>query len=55
MRDRIEEIEARGASLVIIGNGSAEFAQAFREDLDVPGTILVDPDLITYRGIRLPP
>ena len=38
---------------MIIGNGSAEFAQAFREDLDVPGTILVDPDLLCYRAAGL--
>lgn len=53
MRGEIDEIEARGASLVIIGNGSAEFARAFRADLDLRGTILIDPDLVSYRAAGL--
>ncbi|HAC81135.1 MAG TPA: hypothetical protein DCG06_12620, partial [Deltaproteobacteria bacterium] len=48
MRDEIDAIEARGASLIIIGNGTPEFARAFREDLDLAGTILVDPELLSY-------
>ena len=50
MRDEIDAIEARGASLIIIGNGTPGFARAFREDLDLTGTILVDPELLSYRA-----
>jgi dehydrogenase/reductase SDR family protein 12 len=53
LRGEIDSIEASGASLVIIGNGSAEFAQAFREDLDLTGPILIDPDLLSYRAAGL--
>lgn len=53
MRDAFEEIERRGARLVIVGNGNARFAQGFREDLEVPGTLLVDPELRAYRAAGL--
>ena len=44
MRDQIDEIHARGAELVIIGNGGANFAAAFREDFEIDGPLLVDPE-----------
>lgn len=54
MRDEVDAIRARGAELIIVGNGSAHFARAFREDLELDGPILVDPDLRTYQvaGLR---
>lgn len=38
--------------MVVIGNGSAEFARAFREDLALPEDLLllVDPELRSYRA-----
>ena len=54
MRDRLDEIRARGADLVVIGNGNAEFAAAFRQDLGIPDvTLLVDPELRAYRAAGL--
>ena len=53
MRDAQEEIRARGAELVIVGNGAPNFARAFREDFALTGPLLVDPELRAYRAARL--
>jgi hypothetical protein len=54
LRGRLEEIRASGAELVIVGNGSASFARAFREDFHLEGvTLLVDPELRAYRAAGL--
>jgi NAD(P)-dependent dehydrogenase (short-subunit alcohol dehydrogenase family) len=55
LRDHFGEIAARGADLVIVGNGNAAFAAAFREDLALPPevTLLVDPELRAYRAAGL--
>lgn len=53
MRDRIHEIRARGADLAIIGNGAPHFAAAFREDFELDGPLLVDPELEAYRAAGL--
>ena len=53
MRDRSREIEAAGAQLVIVGNGAAHFAAAFREDFDLAGPLLVDTELRAYRAAGL--
>lgn len=53
MRDHIGEIRELGAELVIIGNGAAHFAEAFREDFDLDCPILVDPELRAYRAAGL--
>ena len=50
MRDRIDDIRARGAELVIVGNGAAHFAAAFRDELGLDCPLLVDPDLRAYRA-----
>lgn len=49
----MDSIRAQGAELVVIGNGNAMFARAFREDMDLDGPILVDPELATYRAAGL--
>jgi len=53
LRDRIDEIHARGAELVIIGNGAPNFAAAFREDFELACPLLVDPELRAYRAAGL--
>ena len=53
MRDRIDEIRARGAELVIVGNGAQNFAAAFREDYQLDCPLLVDPELRAYRAAGL--
>ena len=51
------EIEARGAELVVIGNGSGVHAQAFREEEKIPFRLLVDRELRAYEaaGLRRSP
>jgi NAD(P)-dependent dehydrogenase (short-subunit alcohol dehydrogenase family) len=53
LRDRISDIHALGAELVIVGNGSAAFAEAFREEYELDGPLLVDPELRAYRAAGL--
>ena len=53
MRDRIPEIRARGAELVIVGNGNRGFAAAFRGDFELDGPLFVDPELRAYRAAGL--
>ncbi len=53
MRDRIDDIRSRGADLVIVGNGAVNFAAAFREDFELDGPLLVDPELRAYRAAGL--
>ena len=52
LRDKLPEIRAGGAELAVIGNGNADFARAFREDLALPDSVvlLVDPELRSYRA-----
>ncbi len=55
MRDERDEIRRRGGELVLIGNGAAHFAAAFREDLRLPSDVplLVDPERRAYRAAGL--
>ncbi len=53
MRDRQPEIRSLGAELAIVGNGAPNFAKAFREDFDLDGPLLVDPELRAYRAAGL--
>ncbi len=46
-------LHARGAELVVIGNGAPHFARAFREDLKLESPLYVDPSLATYRALGL--
>jgi NAD(P)-dependent dehydrogenase (short-subunit alcohol dehydrogenase family) len=53
LRARVEDIRARGAELVIVGNGARNFAEAFREDFALDCPLLVDPELRAYRAAGL--
>jgi len=53
LRDDLEQWRERGVNVALIGNGSAAFAQAFREDFELESQILVDPDLVAYRAAKL--
>ena len=53
MRDEINNIRARGAELVVVGNGAPNFAAAFREDFELDCPLLVDPELRAYRAAGL--
>ncbi|BDG03657.1 hypothetical protein AMOR_26530 [Anaeromyxobacter oryzae] len=47
-----DEIHARGAEVVIVGNGAPHFARAFREDLGLTTPLYTDPTLATYRALE---
>lgn len=49
--DRVQEIRAAGADLVVIGSGSPEQAGWFAEEQPVPLRVLADPELVTFRAI----
>jgi NAD(P)-dependent dehydrogenase (short-subunit alcohol dehydrogenase family) len=53
LRDRLDEIRAQGAELVLVGSGAQHFAAAFREDYDLDCPVLVDPELRAYRAAGL--
>jgi dehydrogenase/reductase SDR family protein 12 len=53
LRERIGDIRARGADVVVVGNGGPHFAAAFREDLRLDCPLLVDPELRAYRAAGL--
>jgi NAD(P)-dependent dehydrogenase (short-subunit alcohol dehydrogenase family) len=55
LRDRLPELRAAGANVAVIGNGSAEFARAFRDDLALGDdvSLLVDPELRSYRAAEM--
>ena len=53
MRGRLKEIEAAGAELVLVGNGSPRQAAGYRR-LHAPDCrVLTDPSLEAYRALRL--
>ena len=53
LRDSIRSWEARGIRVVMIGNGKGRFAEAFREEFELEGLLLVDPELHAYRASGL--
>ena len=58
MRDAKDELESRGAKVVVVGNGQPHHAKMFAEDEGVPFTLWVDPEMKAYaaaglrRGVR---
>lgn len=53
MCDDISRWVDDGIAVVLVGNGTAAFAEAFREDFEFQGELFVDPDLIGYRAAGL--
>lgn len=53
MRGALPEIRARGAELVIVGNGRPDQAADFREAEHVENPLLVDPELRAYAAAGL--
>ena len=53
LRGPHEEIRARGAELVAIGNGSPAEAAAFQREFDVPFPLYTDPDRKAYAAADL--
>jgi hypothetical protein len=53
LRDREEEIQATGTRVVAIGMGRPEMAAYFRDQFDIPFTLLVDHTKETYRALGI--
>ena len=53
MRERTEDLEALGAKLTLIGNGSVEQAKRFHLEHAPDCDVLTDPSLTTYRALGL--
>lgn len=53
MRDQLPQIRKHGAELVVVGNGTRNFAAGFRDELKVDWPLLVDPELRAYRAAGL--
>ena len=46
-------IRARGAELVLIGNGNRRFAEAFKHDLGITTPVYVDTKREAYRALEM--
>ncbi|MCO5165751.1 MAG: redoxin domain-containing protein [Planctomycetes bacterium] len=53
MRDHLTEIRAKGAELVVVGNGQPFMAKAFRDERELDFPLLVDPGLRAYKAAGL--
>lgn len=53
MREHIPGIKAKGAHLVVVGNGHPWQAQAFLEEFPIDARLLVDPKLDAYAAAGL--
>ncbi len=53
MRDRYAEFQAKKAGVCIIGMGTVPEAAAFRDRLEIPFPMLVDPKQVTYRTLQM--
>jgi peroxiredoxin len=53
VRGELNAIRAKGAELVVVGNGSPWFAAAFRDELALDFPLLVDTGLAAYRAAGL--
>ncbi len=51
IRGKRSEIEALGAGIVFVGNGSARAASWFQKQFAADSTVLTDPELVTYTAI----
>jgi hypothetical protein len=49
--DQISQLQALGAKLVVIGNGSPQQAEWFVEEQRVPVQVFTDPERVTYRAL----
>jgi hypothetical protein len=53
LRREVDSIHAQGAELVIIGNGTEHFAEAFRQDLRLETPLYVDTTRASYRALGM--
>jgi peroxiredoxin len=53
LRSELQKIRQLGADLVVIGNGKPHHAKLFKEELDLPFQLYVDPKLGTYELLKM--
>lgn len=53
MRDPIASWRSQDVEVVIVGNGNRDFAEDFRQEFEIEGHLLIDPDLHAYRAAGL--
>ena len=51
MRDALEDLTARAATLTAIGTGDVAYAQAFAEEQGITFPLLVDDASVSYRAV----
>lgn len=49
----IDQIQAAGAELFVIGNGAANFIAGFRDETGLTGAVYTDPSLAVYQAAQL--
>lgn len=50
---RIDDLRAAGAEVIVIGNGSPQFIEGFRETTGWQGPLYTDPSLAVYQAAGL--
>lgn len=53
LRREVETIRSLGAELVVVGNGTAAFANAFRGDLELDIPLYIDAACESYRALGM--
>jgi hypothetical protein len=53
LRDRLDEVRAAGAELVLVGNGSVQFAARFQREKAPDCAVFTDPSLEIYRELGM--
>ena len=53
MRERLDDIRAAGAELVLVGNGSVRAAARFQREQAPESAVFTDPSLETYRTLGM--
>ena len=53
LRHRLDDLHATGAELIVIGNGSPQFIEGFRETTGWQGPLYTDPSLAVYQAAGL--
>jgi hypothetical protein len=53
LRREVDGIHAVGAELVVIGNGTSQFARAFQAEVGLETPLYVDPSCVSYRALGM--
>jgi hypothetical protein len=53
LRDRLDDVRAAGAELVLVGNGSVQYAAGFQRGKAPDCAVFTDPSLEAYRQLGM--